>query len=63
MTRKSVLAASATLVLVLAVGPAPATALERVELTGPIATAPGGGDVAPASTWTWLCQLFGGCKK
>lgn len=62
MTRKSVLAASAALVLVLAAGPASATAAERVELTGPISTAPGGGEVAPASVWTWLCQMLGGCK-
>ena len=63
MTRKSVLAASAALVLVLAAGPAPASAASQVAPVGPIVTAPGGGgDVAPASVWTWLCQMLGGCK-
>ncbi len=60
--RTSVLAASAAFVLVLAAGPAPASAAEAAAPIGPVVTAPGGGDVQPAAVWTWICQLFGGCK-
>lgn len=64
MSRKSALAASAALVLVLAAGPAPAFAADAPARLGPVVTAPGGGggDVQPAAVWTWLCQAFGGCK-
>lgn len=64
MSRKSVLAASAALVLVLAAGPAPAVAASAAAPVGPVVTSPvgGGGDVQPAAVWTWLCQAFGGCK-
>ncbi len=63
MSRKSILAASAALVLVLAAGPAPAFAADEGPVRlGPIVTAPGGGgDVQPAF-WTTLCKLLGGCK-
>ena len=64
MSRKSAIAASAALVLVLAAGPAPAFAASSAAPVGPVVTSPiaGGGDVQPAGIWTWLCQVLGGCK-
>lgn len=61
MSRKSTIAAGAVLALVLAAGPAPAFAAELSAPVTPVASAPGG-TAQPTAVWTWLCQLFGGCK-
>lgn len=63
MSRKSILAASATLVLVLAAGPAPAFAADEGPVRlGPVVTAPGGGGDMQPAFWSTLCKILRACN-
>jgi len=63
MSRISIVAASAALLLVLTTGPAQAVELDRGAALAPGAGAVVGGGATTQGVWTWVCQyILGACK-